>query len=128
MKRISSGSTFEAEIGYSRAVHDGQYVHISGTTGYDYSNMTLPDSVQEQAKQAIINIERALSAAGVTLSEVVRVNYIFPNRDDFQPCWPIFKAAFGAHPPAATMISAELLDPAMKLEIEVTALASRPRQ
>ena len=125
MQRISSGSTFEADIGYSRAVHDGQYVHVSGTTGYDYETMTLPDSAQAQATQAIANIDTALKAAGVTFADVVRVHYIFPNPDDFEPCWPIFRTAFGDHPPAATMISANLLDPAMKLEIEVTALAKR---
>ena len=122
MKRISSGSTFESEIGYSRAVNDGHYVHVSGTTGYDYNTMTLPEGVEDQAKQAIANIDDALTAAGVTFADVVRVHYIFPNREDFPPCWPIFRAAFGDHPPAATMTSAELLDPAMKLEIEVTAL------
>ena len=128
MKRISSGSTFEEKIGYSRAVDDGHYIHVSGTTGYDYETMSIPDSVEAQAQQAVDNILNALEKAGVGLEQVVRVNYIFPNRDDFEPCWPIFKAAFGATPPAATMIVAELLDPEMKLEIEVTALSVRQTQ
>ena len=124
MKRFSSGSTFEAAIGYSRAVHDGDYVHVSGTTGFDYETMTLPETVEAQAQQAIENIRTALARAGVGLEQIVRVHYILPNRDDFEPCWPIFREAFGAHPPAATMIVAALLDPAMKIEIEVTAKAN----
>lgn len=121
MRRISSDSTFENDIGYSRAVVDGDYVHISGTTGYDYASMSLPEGLKEQASQAIENIRSTLETAGVGFEHVVRVRYIFPRREDFQPCWSIFKDAFGASPPAATMIVADLLDPAMKLEIEVTA-------
>lgn len=127
MKRISSGSTFERDIGYSRAVNDGNYIHVSGTTGYDYEHMTLPERVEDQAAQTLKNIAAALAEMGVTFAEVVRVNYIFPRREDFEPCWPLFRQTFGDHPPAATMIVAGLADPAMKLEIEVTAIANRPK-
>ncbi len=121
MKRISSGSTFEQEIGYCRAVADGDYVHVSGTTGYNYDTMTLPEDVVAQAEQALTNIEDALTKAGSDLSRVIRVRYIFPNRTDFPPCKPVFARVFASHPPAATLIVADLLDPAMKVEIEVTA-------
>jgi enamine deaminase RidA (YjgF/YER057c/UK114 family) len=123
MKRlhISSGSQFEDQIGYSRAVVDGDFVFVSGTTGYDYATMSISENVVDQAIQCFINIEVALQEAGCGLDEVVRVNYIFPNRQDFKPCWPIFKKYLGVAKPAATMIVAGLLDEAMKLEIQVTA-------
>lgn len=124
MKRtlISSGSTFEAEIGYSRAVVQGAWVFVSGTTGFDYSRMTISDSLLEQTDQCLKNIEAALSQAGATLRDVVRVTYVLPNGGDFPKCWPVLRKYFGEVRPAATMISAGLSDPRMQIEIEVTAL------
>ncbi len=118
---ISSGSEFEAKIGYSRALVDGDYVFVSGTTGYDYESMSISDSAVEQAEQCFQNIAQALQAAGSSLDQVVRVHYIFPNRDDFEPCWPICQKYLGIARPAATMFVAGLMDDQMKLEIEVTA-------
>ena len=118
---ISSGSPFEAEIGYSRAVVDGDWVFVSGTTGFDYATMTMSDNVVEQCRQAMRNIEAALSEAGASMADVVRVHYILPRRGDFEPCWPVLKRYFGEVRPAATMIEAGLSDPRMKIEIEVTA-------
>ena len=120
-KLISSGSQFEAQIGYSRAVVDGQYVFVSGTTGFDYKAMTISDDVIEQAEQCFRNIGEALAEAGSSLNDVVRVHYLFPNRQDFELCWPVFKKYLGAASPAATMFVADLYDERMKLEIEVTA-------
>lgn len=120
-KLISSGSEFENEIGYSRAVVDGDYVFVSGTTGYDYQNMSISDNVVEQADQCFVNIQLALEKAGSSISNIVRVNYILPDRDDFQACWPIFKKWLGNVRPAATMIEARLLKDEMKIEIQVTA-------
>jgi enamine deaminase RidA (YjgF/YER057c/UK114 family) len=122
---ISSGSSFEAEIGYSRAVVDGDWVFVSGTTGVDYDTMKLADGVVAQAEQALANIEKALLEAGGGLGDVVRVRYILPDRADFEACWPALRRAFGECRPAATMIEAGLLDPAMKIEIEVTARIDR---
>lgn len=124
MKRqlISSGSTFEAEIGYSRAVVQGPWVFVSGTTGYDYAKMTLPDGLLEQTERCLENIAAALSQAGASMRDVVRVHYILPKAEDFPKTWPVLRKYFGDVRPAATMISAPLLDPAMKIEIEVTAL------
>jgi enamine deaminase RidA (YjgF/YER057c/UK114 family) len=118
---ISSGSKFEAEIGYSRAVVDGDYVFVSGTTGYDYATMTLADGVVAQCRQTLNNIEAALKEAGSSFADVVRVTYILPDPADFQPCWPLLREAFGASRPAATMISANVVNPDIKIEIEVTA-------
>jgi enamine deaminase RidA (YjgF/YER057c/UK114 family) len=118
---VSSGSTFESEIGYSRAVVDGKWVFVSGTTGFDYATMTISDDVVAQAEQTMRNIEDALVKADAAMSDVVRVHYILPNADDFKPCWPVLKKWFGEVRPAATMIVAGLSDPRMKIEIEVTA-------
>ena len=118
---ISSGSTFEAEIGYSRAVVDGDWVFVSGTTGFDYTDMTISDDVAAQAEQTLKNIAAALSEAGASFADVVRVRYILPDAADFPACWPALRAAFGDVRPAATMIQAGLADPRMKIEIEVTA-------
>ncbi len=120
-KRISSDSEFEEKIGYSRAVVDGEYVFVSGTTGYDYNSMSISQSAMEQAEQCFKNIEVALLEAGSSLDQVVRVHYIFPDKSDFEPCWPIFKKYLGVAKPAATMFVAGLLDNSMKLEVEVTA-------
>jgi enamine deaminase RidA (YjgF/YER057c/UK114 family) len=121
---ISSGSSFEREIGYSRAVVDGDWVFISGTTGFDYEAMTISGDVIEQAEQCLRNIEKALAEAGSSWSDVVRVRYILPRVEDFEPCWPLLRRYFGEVRPAATMIAAGLSDPRMKIEIEVTAKKS----
>jgi enamine deaminase RidA (YjgF/YER057c/UK114 family) len=118
---ISSGSTFEERIGYSRAVVDGDWIHVAGTTGVDYTTMTVADGVVAQAEQAIANIEAALREAGSSFADVVRVRYLLPDRDDFEPCWPVLRRAFGEARPAATMQVCGLMDPRMRIEIEVTA-------
>ena len=118
---ISSGSTFEQEIGYSRAVVDGEWIFVSGTTGFDYASMTISDSVIEQTEQCLRNIEAALAQAGASLRDVVRVTYVLPKGDDFPQCWPTLRRYFGEVRPAAMMISAGLADPRMRIEIEVTA-------
>ena len=119
---ISSGSTFEAKIGYSRALVAGDWVFVSGTTGFDYSTMTISDDVVVQAEQCFKNIATALEQAGSSLQDVVRVTYVLPQTDDFEPCWPVLRQYFGEVRPAAMMISAGLADPRMKIEIEVTAI------
>ena len=121
---ISSGSTFEQEIGYSRAVVDGEWVFVSGTTGFDYSSMTISDSLVEQTEQCLKNIGSALAEAGASLHDVVRVTYVVPNASEFRDCWPILRKYFGDIRPAAMMISAGLADPRMRIEIEVTARRS----
>jgi enamine deaminase RidA (YjgF/YER057c/UK114 family) len=121
---ISSGSTFEAQIGYSRAVVAGNWVFVSGTTGFDYATMTISDDVLVQAEQCLKNIASALQQAGSSLQDVVRVTYVLPQTADFEPCWPVLRKYFGEVRPAAMMISAGLADPRMKIEIEVTALKS----
>jgi enamine deaminase RidA (YjgF/YER057c/UK114 family) len=119
---ISSGSTFEAQIGYSRAVVAGDWVFVSGTTGFDYTTMTISDDVVVQAEQCLKNIASALQQAGSSLQDVVRVTYVLPQTADFEPCWPVLRQHFGEVRPAAMMISAGLADPRMKIEIEVTAI------
>ena len=118
---ISSGSSFEREIGFSRAVVDGEWVFVSGTTGFDYRTMTISDSLTEQTEQCLRNIQSALEQAGASLRDVVRVTYILPKGEDFPQCWPILRKYFGDVRPAATMISARLIDPRIQIEIEVTA-------
>lgn len=118
---ISSGSSFEREIGYSRAVVDGEWIFVSGTTGFEYATMTISDDVVQQAEQCMLNIEQALAGAGSVIADVVRVRYILPRVEDFEPCWPVLRRYFGDVRPAATMIAAGLSDPRMKIEIEVTA-------
>jgi enamine deaminase RidA (YjgF/YER057c/UK114 family) len=120
-KLISSGSSFEAHMAYSRAVVDGEWIFVSGTTGFDYSTMTIADDVVLQAEQCFKNIEAALRQAESHLQDVVRIHYILPNAADFEPCWPILRKYLGEVRPAATMIVAGLADPRMKIEIEVTA-------
>ena len=119
---ISSGSTFEADIGYSRAVVVDDWVFVSGTTGFDYASMTIADGIVEQAEQCLKNIAAALHEAGSTLADVVRVTYVVPDAPSFRDCWPVLRRYFGNVRPAAMMISAALADPRMKIEIEVTAL------
>ena len=120
-KLVSSGSRFETDVGYSRAVVDGDWIFVSGTTGFDYATMTMPDDVVAQCRQAMRNIESALMQAGATIVDIVRVRYILPQREDFEPCWPVLKEYLGDVRPAATMIQAGLFDPRMKIEIEATA-------
>ena len=119
--QISSGSTFEAKIGYSRAIVDGDWIWVSGTTGFNYETMTISEDVAEQADQTFRNIKAAMEKAGFSLDDVVRATYIFPNAADFEQCWPVFAKYFGETRPAATAIVAGLVDPRMKIEIEVTA-------
>lgn len=121
---ISSGSTFEQEIGYSRAVVEGEWIFVSGTTGFDYSKMTISDDLAEQTEQCLLNIQSALEQAGATLRDVVRVTYVVPVAADFPKCWPILRKYFGEVRPAAMMIAAGLADPRMQIEIEVTARRS----
>jgi len=121
---ISQGSVFEEKIGYSRAVVDGDWIFVSGTTGYDYDTMEISDDVAEQAGQCLKNIEWALKEAGAGMTDIVRVHYILPDAAEFESCWPTLRAVFDDVRPAATMFSAGLADPAMKIEIEVTARKS----
>lgn len=118
---ISSGSTFEAEIGYSRAVVQDGWVFVSGTTGYDYATMTLPADIETQCANTLATIARVLEQAGSSLDQVVRVHYILPDRTDFPRLWPQLSQAFAVARPAATMIEARLMEDAMRIEIEVTA-------
>lgn len=122
---ISSGSTFEREIGFSRAVVEGDWIFVSGTTGFNYATMTISEDVIDQVQQCLANLQRALSEAGSSFADVVRIRYILPRRDDFEPCWPVLRRYFGEVRPAATMIVAGLIDPRVKIEIEVTALKRR---
>ena len=121
---LSSGSSFEAQIGYSRAVVDGDLIFVSGTTGFDYATMRISDDVAEQCRQTMHNIAFTLKEAGASIADVVRVRYILPRRADFAACWPVLKEYLGEVRPAATMIEAGLYDPRMKIEIEVTARRS----
>jgi len=120
-KLISSGSKFEAEFAYSRAVVEGDWAWVSGTTGFNYETMTISDSVTEQADQTFRNIKAALEKAGFSLSDVIRAIYYFPNAADWAPCAPVFRKYFGDIRPASTAVVAQLVDPRMKIEIEVTA-------
>lgn len=121
---ISSGSTFERDIAYSRAVVHGDWVFVSGTTGFDYSTMTISDDLGEQTERCLLNIQAALEQAGAGLADIVRVTYVLPEAGEFPRCWPILRRYFGEVRPAAMMISAGLADPRMKIEIEVTAIRS----
>ena len=121
-QRISQGSEFEQTIGYSRAVVDGRWVFVAGTTGFDYSTMTISDDIVEQVDRTLANIDAALVRAGSCAADVVRVRYLLPNADDFEACWPSLRRYFGDARPAATMMVVGLQDPRMKIEIEVTAL------
>lgn len=118
---ISSGSQFERDIGYSRAVVDGDWVFVSGTTGFDYATMSISDNLLDQTEQCLKNIQSALQQADADFADIVRVTYVLPNGARFPECWPVLRKYFGAVRPAATMISAGLADPRMQIEIEVTA-------
>ncbi len=121
-KLISSGSTFEEQIGYSRAVVVGNMIFVSGTTGYDYESMTISEDISEQTEQCIKNIEKALKEADASLADIVRLTYILPDGAQFEKCWSVLKKYFGEIKPAATMISAGLANEQMKIEIEATAI------
>lgn len=120
-KLISSGSTFESQIGYSRAVVDGDWIFVSGTTGFDYTRMTIAEGIAEQTDQCLRNIQAALEQAGSSLKDLVRVTYVVPKGDEFPDCWPVLQRYLGEIRPAAMMISAGLADPRMRIEIEATA-------
>jgi len=120
---ISSGSSFETEVGYSRAVVDGEWIFVAGTTGFNYATMSISPDVVEQTEQAFRNIDAALRQAGCSLADVVRVTYILPDAGEFSRCWPTLRKYFGEIRPAATMISAGLMDKRLRIEIEVTARA-----
>lgn len=117
---ISSGSKFETDMGYSRAVVDGEWIFVSGTTGFDYATMMISDDVAAQAEQTFRNIKAAMEKAGFSLADTVRVHYLLPEAGDFPACWPVLRKYFGDVRPAATMFEAKLADPRMKIEIEVT--------
>ena len=118
IRRIASGGVYEPRIGYCRAVVAGRFIHVSGTV----AGPDVPDDVVAQCQSALGIMERALAEAGASFADALRVRYILPNLADFEPCWPVLSAAFGDNPPAATMISADLIDPRYKIEIELTAL------
>jgi 2-iminobutanoate/2-iminopropanoate deaminase len=118
---ISSGSPFEAQWGYSRAVVDGEWVFVAGTTGFDYARMAIADDPAEQARQALRNIEMALTEAGAGLVDVVRVRYYLPDAADWPAVAPVLGEVFGTIRPAATALVCGLVDPRMKIEIEATA-------
>jgi enamine deaminase RidA (YjgF/YER057c/UK114 family) len=120
-KYITSGSLFEEQVGYSRAIVDGDYVWMSGTTGYDYATMTIADDVVAQAEQCFRNIAAALAQAGASLDDVVRAFFIVPRREDWEPCWPVIRKYLGRARPTSTLIHAGLATDAMRIEIEVTA-------
>ncbi len=125
-ERISQGSEFEESIGYSRAIVDGRWVFVAGTTGFDYATMTISDDLVDQVEQTLANIDDALTRAGSGAADVVRVRYLLPNADDFETCWPSLRRYFGDARPAATMMVVGLSDQRMRIEIEVTALRPGP--
>jgi len=118
IKRMSSGGEFETKVGYCRAVVAGGFVHVAGTVGQG-------EGVAEQCRSALAIIGKALEHADSSFAQVVRVNYYLPDRSEFEPCWPILAEVFGDNPPAATMIECGLIDPKYRIEIEVTALATK---
>jgi len=123
-KLISSGSKFEAEIGYSRAVVDGKWVFVSGTTGFNYANMTISDDIVEQTEQCLKNISAALKQANASMNDVVKVTYVLTNASEFEKCFPALRKYFGKVRPAVIMYAAGLADPRIKIEIQVTARKS----
>jgi enamine deaminase RidA (YjgF/YER057c/UK114 family) len=128
---VSSGSKFEQDIGYSRAVVDGEWVFVSGTTGFNYATMTIDDDVVAQCEQTLKNIEAALRQAKASFADVVRVHYLITRAEDFERCWPVVGKVFGKIRPAIVVMVVGLTDPRMKIEIEVTALrrrAAKPRR
>jgi enamine deaminase RidA (YjgF/YER057c/UK114 family) len=126
-KLISTGSPFEQAGGYSRAVADGDWCFVAGTTGYDYGAMAMPDDAAEQARNAIRTIAATLDKAGFSLRDVVRAYYYVAERRFAEAIFPVLGEAFAEIRPAATLVVCELLRPEMKVEIEVTALRRQPR-
>jgi enamine deaminase RidA (YjgF/YER057c/UK114 family) len=124
-RSIASGAPWEALVGYARAVVSGDFVFVAGTVGRDPVTGRVPEPVTEQCAIALSIIKAALAEAGAGFADVVRVTYYVADRADFEPCWPQLREAFGAHPPASTVLVAGLLDPSMKIEIEVTAHRAR---
>jgi enamine deaminase RidA (YjgF/YER057c/UK114 family) len=120
-RAILSGSTFERDVGYARAVVDGEWVHVSGTTGFDYATMTISDDVGEQAEQTLRNIAAALEEAGFAVADIIRVRYMVTAREDFERCHEVLRRWFSEILPAATLIICGLADPRIKIEIEATA-------
>ncbi len=121
-KLISTGSPFEKTAGYSRAVVDGDWCFVSGTTGYDYATMTMPDSIEDQTNNCLATIGRALADGGFAMADVVRAHYYVTDSAFVHRVYPLLGAVFGDIRPAATMIVCGLAEPEMKIEIEVTAL------
>ncbi|WP_449041401.1 RidA family protein [Paracoccus sp. (in: a-proteobacteria)] len=121
MRRISTGSPFEAALGYSRAVVKGPWCFVSGTTGYDYAAMTMPDSAAEQAQNAFATIFATLAEAGFAPADIVRVQYTVTDPALVAEIAPVLGEALKEVRPAATMVVAGLIRPEMKVEIEVTA-------
>lgn len=123
---VSTGSPFEKAAGYSRAVSDGPWCFVSGTTGYDYAAMTMPDDIAAQAENAMATIARALGEAGFSLADVVRVRYIVTDAAHAEPVFAVVGRWFADIRPAATMIVAGLIRQEMKVEIEITAFRAPP--
>ncbi len=121
VRHISSGSSFEALAGYSRAVVDGDWIHVSGTTGFDYRDMSIVDDVVQQTHQCFSNISAALAQADASLDDVIRVRYLLTDASLFDQVAPVFGQYFVRARPAATAMVVGLIDPRMKIEIEVTA-------
>lgn len=122
---ISTGSPFERTAGYSRAVVDGNWCFVSGTTGYDYAAMTMPESVEEQTRNCLATIGKALAEAGFAFADVVRARYHVTDASYADRVFPILGETFGTIRPAATMTVCGLIRPEMKIEIEVTALRNQ---
>ena len=120
IRRITTGSTWEAKIGYARAAVAGGWVHVSGTTGTDHATGDVPDTVTAQCVLALRIIADALAQVGAGFEHAVRVTYVLQDKADFAACWPILSATFGANPPAAMMIEAPMIDQRHKIEIELT--------
>jgi enamine deaminase RidA (YjgF/YER057c/UK114 family) len=121
-KLISTGSPFERTAGYSRAVVEGEWCFVSGTTGYDYATMTMPDSVEDQTRNCLATIGKALAEGGFDFIDIVRAHYYVTDAAYADLVFPILGETFGDIRPAATMIVCDLIRPEMKIEIEVTAL------
>lgn len=121
VQRVSTGSPFEASFGYSRAVRHGDTVYVSGTTGYDYANMTMPEDVGAQAANALATIDKALREAGSSLADTVRVVYYVGDRGDVDAVVRAVGPVFRAIRPAASMLIVSMIEPGMKIEIEITA-------
>ena len=119
---ISSGSPFEKQVGYSRAVVQGDWCFVAGTTGYDPETRAMPDDVRDQARNALFVIDRALAEGGFALADVVRATYYITDAAYWDVIGPVLGEAFGEIRPAATCLVAGLVKPEMKIEIEVTAL------